>query len=322
MLSPLETSAFIAAVTDGAGMEKDPAAATPGIVARHEAGTSDVLIPGGSLTQVVFDALTLCNSSHDIHCGLTIVPASRAPETVAASDDVPVRVDWLQQELRQGPGLDAHHSEVLAIQDLAADERWADFGKMCVAVLNLRSMVSIRIPLTTSDRASLNFYSSEPTAFEHLEVGPALRLARLAAPRIKELISEFRRPLLGAARSNYSRVAIAVGTVMARHRVNSSDAFDLLSAASYDLGRALLDVAIETAVNGRLPEEAIIGARVRHRINNGTSQEQRHAAASPRIRRRVSVPAAGGGQRKVREPVHDGRPSVGGPGMWHDPARR
>lgn len=56
MLRPLETSAFIAAVTDGAGMEKDPAAATPGIVARDEAGTSDVLIPGGSLTQVVFDA--------------------------------------------------------------------------------------------------------------------------------------------------------------------------------------------------------------------------------------------------------------------------
>lgn len=322
MLSPLETSAFMAAVTDGAGMEKDPAAATPGIVARHEAGTRDVLIPGGSLTQVVFDALTLCNSSYDIHCGLTIVPASRAPETVAATDDVPVRVDWLQQELRQGPGLDAHHSEVLAIQDLAADERWADFGKMCVAVLNLRSMVSIRIPLATGDRASLNFYSGEPTAFEHLEFGPAVRLALLAAPRIKKLISEFRRPLLGAARNNYSRVAIAVGTLMARHRVNSSDAFDLLSAASYDLDRALLDVAIETAVNGRLPEEAIIGARVRHRIGNGISHQPPPVAASPRPRHRVSLLASAGVQRKVGEPVHDGRPSVGGPGMWHDPSRR
>ena len=286
-----------------------------------DAATPDVLIPGGDLEQVTFAGLTLCDPNNDVHCGLTVVPTSRAAETVAATDDVPVRVDWLQHELRQGPVLDAHPGEVFATQDLAANQRWSDFGKMCLAVLSLRSMVSIRIPLTTSDRASLNFYSSEPAAFENLEMGAALRLARLTAPRIQDLISAFRAPLLRAAKSNYSRVAIAVGTVMARHRANSSDAFDLLRAASHDLNRALLDVAIETVVNGRLPAGAVSAARLPHRAVTGPCHEQGRAATSPRLPHRVTGPTASGVQQRAPHNVHDAPLSVGGPGMWRDPTR-
>lgn len=281
--------------------------------------TPDVLIPGGDLQQVTFAGLTLCDPSNDVHCGLTVAPAGRAAETVAATDDVPVRVDWLQHELRQGPGLDAHPGEIFATEDLAANQQWPDFGKMCLAVLNLRSMVSIRIPLTTSDRASLNFYSSEPAAFENLKMDAALRLARLTAPRIQDLMSAFRAPLLGAARSNFSRVAIAVGTVMARHRANSSDAFDLLCAASHDLNRALLDVAIETVVNGRLPAGADIGSRGTHRAATGPCHEQVRPATSPRLRHRVTGATASGVQQPARDTVHDAPLPVGGPGMWRDP---
>lgn len=287
-----------------------------------DAGTRDSLIPTVDLEHVAFAALTLCDSTYAIHCGLTVVPAGRAPETVAATDDVAVRVDWLQHELRQGPGLDAHSGELLTIKDLAADRRWPDFGRMCVAVMNICSMVSVRIPLPTGDRASLNFYSSEPKAFERLQIGSALSLARLTAPRVANLITEFRELLLAAARSDYSRVAIAVGTVVARHRVSPSDAFDLLCEAGHDLDRALLDVAIETATNGRLPEGAIIRARGQHRAESRPGQQRSHAATSPRVRHRVSGLTASGARRSGRETDANGRPSVGGPEMWRDPSRR
>jgi len=45
----------------------------------------------------------------------------------------------------------------------------------------------------------------------HLGQRPTLRLARLTAPRIRDLMSDSRESLVGAARSDYIRVAIAVG---------------------------------------------------------------------------------------------------------------
>ena len=45
----------------------------------------------------------------------------------------------------------------------------------------------------------------------HLGQRPTLRLARLTASRIRDLMSDFRESLVGAARSDYIRVAIAVG---------------------------------------------------------------------------------------------------------------
>lgn len=247
--------------------------------------------------QVTFAGLEICNSDDDIHCGLSVVAAERAPETIAATDDVPVRVDWLQHELRQGPCVGADSGEMLVIKDLAADERWPDFGKMCVAVMNVRSMVSIQISVARPDRARLNFYSSEPSAFDHLDFDAALRLARLAAPMVRVVISEFREALLEAAPSDCSRVAIAVGTVIARYQVNSADAFDLLREASHDLRRALLGVAIDVVADGRLPEAAILQAR------------QRTPECGP------GHGGSGGQQRGAH-----GAPLIGGPEMCHDPS--
>ena len=288
--------------------------AVAGRLSAH-AGRADV-IPGGALRQVVFAGLALRNSAHDVHCGLTVVPASRAAETVAATDDVPVRVDWLQHELRQGPGLDALPAEVLVVTDLAADRRWPDFGRSCVSVMNLRSMVSIRISLGTVDRASLNFYSSEPGSFDHLEMDAALSLARSCAPGIKDLIAEFREPLLGAGTSDCSRVAVALGTIMARYRVNSTDAFDLLSETRNDHGRALLDVAIETVISGQLPEEAIMQARGLRGADSQPREQHSHTATSSSVRNHGSGQPAHPVQERVREAVLDGPFAVGDPEMW------
>ena len=270
--------------------------------------------------QVALAGLRICHSDHDIHCGLSVVPPDGAPETIAASDDVPVRVDWLQHEFRQGPSV-GDSGETLVIKDLAAEERWPDFGRMCVAVMNMRSMVSVPIPVAGPNCARLNFYSSEPRAFDHLDLGAASRLARLAAPMVAALIAEFGELLVQAAPSDCSRVAVAVGTVIARYRVNSADAFDLLREASHDLRRALLGVAIEVVADGRLPEEAIVRARHQRMLERRAGQALNQSAATPP---RVHAPRSGSPVPPRRSGVHQrgvhAAPSIGGPGMWRDPS--
>lgn len=215
-----------------------------------------------ALQEVAFAGLDICQSHHDIHCGLSVVPADGTPETIAATDDVPVRLDWLQYESCQGPGVGADRGE-LVIADLATDQRWPEFGELAIAATNMRSMACVQIPVARPNRAILGFYSSDPRAFEHFDVRAAARLARVAAPMVTVLISEFGERLLRAPPSDRNRVAVAVGTLSGRYRVNSADAFDLLCEASRDLHRALVGVAIDVIAEGRLPEEAILHARRR-----------------------------------------------------------
>ena len=248
--------------------------------------------------QVTSAGLEICNSGDDVHCGLSIIPAERAPETIAATDDLPLRVDWLQHELHQGPCVGADSGELLVSKDLAADQRWPDFGRMCLAVMNVRSMVSVKVWVAWPDRARLNFYSSQAGAFDHLDVDAALRLARIAAPMVSVLISEFGGALLRVAPGDYSRVAVAVGTVIARYKVGSAEAFDLLRVASRDLHRTLLGVAIDVVADGRLPDGASSQVRSLRTLGGdlGNCETRgRHAGAH-------------------------GASSIGGPDMWHDPS--
>jgi hypothetical protein len=246
---------------------------------------------------VTFAALAMCHSDQRVHCGLSVVPAGRAPETIAASDDLPVRVDWLQREFTQGPAFRASLGEVLVSKDLAYDQRWPDFGKLCVAVLDLRAMVSLRVPMPGPDRARLNFYATEPTALDHLDVDAALGLARSAGPAIAKLLGEYREALAEAAPSDFSRIAVALGIVMARYRLGSSQSFVLLLQTAHERDRALLDVALEVVQRGRLPRGAL--------------SRTRHARPGP-------APVRGSSTSGLRS-ARDRARHVGGPDMWRGP---
>ncbi|HEY3407654.1 MAG TPA: ANTAR domain-containing protein [Propionicimonas sp.] len=225
-----------------------------------------------------------------------MTPAGRAPETIASSDDLPVRVDWLQRELAQGPAVNPYLGEVLVSKDLAADQRWPDFGRLCVASLDLRSMVSIRVPIVESDSARLTFYAADPTALDHLDIDAALGLARGAAPATGRLLGEFRQALIDAAPSDFSRIAIAVGIVIARYRLGSSQAFDMLLHTARGLDRALLDVALEVVQRGRLPDGPTVG----------THHPRRHRSPESHDGNRGQIP-------------HGRARHVGGPNMWRQP---
>ena len=62
---------------------------------------------------------------HASQCTVTLLRDHQRPQTVAASDPIPLAVDELQYTVGEGPGLDAATGDdVVLVNDLVSDRRW------------------------------------------------------------------------------------------------------------------------------------------------------------------------------------------------------
>jgi hypothetical protein len=104
------------------------------------------------------------------HAALIVVQDGKA-RSIAATTDLPVRVDEIRIATGEGPSLDVLDTNDLVVgNDLAADPRWPLFGGRLVDELNLRSIASYRLYLGPRERAALSFYSDWPHAFDNLAI--------------------------------------------------------------------------------------------------------------------------------------------------------
>lgn len=203
----------------------------------------------------------LLQPSETVTCGFTLIPSGHAPETVAASDDLPVRLDWMQHQLQQGPSaLRAGPTHLVASRDLAADPRWPDFGRLCVAVTNLRSMVAVPIPLNGAGRGMLSFYAADPAELGHLPMTSAVTLARQAGPVLRRLLHKFRGSLRGTSHGHGSKTAIAVNLLMSQHGLTAAQALAALKQLAAERGQTQLAVAIDLVRTDGRSARAGLGA--------------------------------------------------------------
>ncbi len=184
------------------------------------------------------------------HCGLTVLSAGRPPETIAATDDVPVRMDWLQHELGQGPSMEFDEGE-LVVDDLAHERAWPDFGAMATAVVGVHSLLTMRHVIEEGPCVALSFYSTEPSAFDASDRSRARLFARLVPHTVRSVAARVAAHAQDEAAGG--QIATALSVVMARHRVLPHEAFDLLLDACRQTGTDLFDVAVEVTGTGRLP---------------------------------------------------------------------
>ena len=197
---------------------------------------------------VSFVSLATCHGP-DVHCGLTIVPAGGVAQTIAATDDIPVHADWLQNQQHQGPVIGPAGDAVLTSLDLAADPRWPDFGRLCVAVLDVRSLLAIEVPLRGRGRAVLAFYSREPEALDGIDVDAVLTLLPMVG---SSALHHTRTALRSASDIDYSRIAAALAIVMSDQALSPAQAFRCLRDASRRSGRPLLEGALEVLAAGSM----------------------------------------------------------------------
>lgn len=175
-------------------------------------------------------------------------------KTVAATSDVPLKVDSIQYELGYGPCVDAIVDNTTYVSgDLASEQRWPGFGKRAADEFGVVSMLSFRMFLEDDDLiAGLNLYSSKPDAFDENAQTVGLLLATHGALALSALRRGETAAHLARALTSNREIGVAMGVLMSQHKISRDQAFDLLRITSQHTHRKLSDVAADVADTGTL----------------------------------------------------------------------
>jgi GAF domain-containing protein len=208
------------------------------------------------------------NSTDDVLAFVTARGASAVPgaehasisrgrrgkfDTIAATSDVPPRIDTIQYELHSGPCVDAaRFNKTFQTGDLANDQRWPAFG-IRAAQAGIVSMLSMRLLLEDDDSiASLNLYSSRHDAFDASSESVATLIATHAATAITVVRVREKVVNLSAALDTKGDIGIAIGIVMGQYRVSKDQAFDLMKMASQHTHHKITEVARQITETGMI----------------------------------------------------------------------
>lgn len=183
------------------------------------------------------------------HAGISEVRARKAVSTVAASDELPKRVDAVQYETGQGPCLDAiFEQDVVRIDDLSDTDRWPEFAQRA-ADLGVLSMLSFRLFADEVTAGALNLYNGARKAFGD----DAVRLGHAFAAHAA-LAWEHEKKVSGLRSAVETRTLIgqAQGILMASEKITPDQAFDRLRVASQKHNVKLREIAGQVVTTGQL----------------------------------------------------------------------
>lgn len=211
----------------------------------------DVVLDSGDvqefLTGLADVAATVFSGTYgDVFCGVTLL-RPRSMITVASSGDRARQVDEIQYNFDDGPCLRAaREGYTVHIRDFLTETRFPEYRE-AIAAFGVRSALGIPIRLEDGASAGLDFYSTEPNAFDDEGVAAAEAIASNAsrslrlAVKIGRLTEDARN--LEAALSSRTTIDMAVGAIMAQNRCGQDEAIGILRRASSARNIKLRDVA-------------------------------------------------------------------------------
>jgi GAF domain-containing protein len=137
--------------------------------------------------------------------------------------------------------------------DLRHDRRWPNFGRRAADEAGINSMLAIRLYVEDFDfLAGLNLYAHANDAFEETTETIVTILATHAALAIAGANARARASNLEKALDSNREIGVAMGVLMAQHKITREQAFGLLRLASQNSNRKLADIAGEVADTGVL----------------------------------------------------------------------
>lgn len=161
-------------------------------------------------------------------------------QTVASTDESVDRLDALQQDLGEGPCLDAAFDrENCVVEDLTTDTRYPAWAR-AAAELGIRSSMAIRLHTETETLGALNLYAPQAGAFDAETVDIALIFASHATEAMSTA-----RLVTGLQTALESRhvIGIAQGVLAMRYGLTYERAFEVLHRWSNDHNVKLREVA-------------------------------------------------------------------------------
>lgn len=175
------------------------------------------------------------------------VALDEIPVTVGASTQLARDVDEMQYVIGRGPCLHALTTgEALYVADLAADDRWGDYGPRAA---ELGAACCLSLPIRSEDRpvGVFKIYTAVVDGLDEeqrslgrtiaSQLSSGLGLAQRLAIQAEELDDRT------AAMDRRRQIDLAVGVLMERHRCGAGEAFDRLRRQSNDTNTKLRDTA-------------------------------------------------------------------------------
>jgi GAF domain-containing protein len=189
------------------------------------------------------------------HTGL-ILREPDGPRTVAASSDLPERLDRIRDESGEGPALDVLDvNDVVVSGDVAVDPRWPHYGPRVADELGVRSVACYRLRLGPRHCAALTFLSDWPYAFDEptAAIGCIFAAYCSLALLTEHVLGEAARPDM--ASEVHREIGIAVGIMLAGTQLTTEQAYRRLHEASQSLRVSLPEVARHVVAQRRLPSD-------------------------------------------------------------------
>jgi GAF domain-containing protein len=177
------------------------------------------------------------------HAGITIAHRDGRIESPAATGELPVRSDELQQECGEGPCVDAAWDQPLVrIPDLVNDERWPKWGPRAGQDLGVGSLLCVQLFTHEHQMGALNLFASEPDQFGLSAEAEALAIAAHAAVAVAAAQS-IDQLQVGLARRTVT--GQATGILMERYCLDSQQAFEVLRRTSSQTNRKIYHICAD-----------------------------------------------------------------------------
>jgi hypothetical protein len=227
-------------------------------------GDGGSILSPGALAESVREAIARATPDEALHTviemALRTAPCDQASitvrgpghtlETVAASDDRITKVDLLQNELNEGPCLDAVWTDaVVQAPDLAVDHRWPRWGPTA-AGLGIGALIAVHL-YTDTAWGALNLYAEHPRHYDKQDVQAA---TVVAAHTSVVLAYTQTTQQLWRAIDTRNLIGQAQGMLMTRYRLTAEQAFSVLRRYSQASNVRLAVLAEELTSTGQLPD--------------------------------------------------------------------
>lgn len=194
--------------------------------------------PHATLTAIVRAAVELIPGCDE--GSISVVRGRRTVTSEAASSELPRVVDALQEEVQQGPCLDAaYEQETVRVPDMASETRWPKFAARAHEA-GAAGMLSCQLYVEGDNLGALNLFSRRSGAFDDESEHVGLLFAAHAAIAYAAAQQQARMIRNVATRQLIGR---AEGILMERHKITGDQAFALLVRASQHRQLKLRDVA-------------------------------------------------------------------------------
>ncbi|MBF5081175.1 GAF and ANTAR domain-containing protein [Quadrisphaera sp. INWT6] len=181
------------------------------------------------------------------HGALSVVGARRTLTPAATTGDLAQGMEALQNDVRQGPGLEAAFDHrTCRVDDLSAETtRWPALAA-CAGQVGVASVLCLPLFVSEDRLGVLSLFSTALRAFDEASEHMGLVLAAHVAVAVASA-----QEVENTARGLEHRDVIgqAKGVLMERHRLSAQEAFDVLARFSQETSRKLHTIAVEVAAS-------------------------------------------------------------------------